>query len=183
MSGQRLDTYLQNRVFGPLKMTHTSMGLGKRQITDTVRCELPASGTYGLMTPADSAWDWNSEYWRKLGAPWGGVHSTVGDIARLLQAMLDGGQPILKRDTALQMTSLQTQGLGNPWGLGWRVGADAFYDGSPAQIFGHEGSTGTLCWADPKRQLIFVLFTNRPEANDKSYLLRRVSRLVADAAQ
>jgi CubicO group peptidase (beta-lactamase class C family) len=135
------------------------------------------------MTPADSAWDWNSEYWRKLGAPWGGVHSTVGDIARLLQAMLDGGQPILKRDTALQMTSLQTQGLGNPWGLGWRVGADAFYDGSPAQIFGHEGSTGTLCWADPKRQLIFVLFTNRPEANDKSYLLRRVSRLVADAAQ
>jgi CubicO group peptidase (beta-lactamase class C family) len=183
VSGQQLDTYLQDRVFGPLKMTHSSMGLGKRRIADTARCELPTTGSYGFMKLADSTWDWNSAYWRNLGAPWGGMHSTVGDIARLLQAMLDGGAPILKPDSASQMINLQTQSLNIPYGLGWKVGSDAFYDGSPAEIFGHAGATGTLCWADPKRQLIFVLFTNRPEVNDKSHLLRRVSRVVADAAQ
>jgi hypothetical protein len=33
-------------------------------------------------SPSD--WDWNSSYWRNLGSPWGGAHSTVSDVAQFL---------------------------------------------------------------------------------------------------
>ncbi len=181
VSGKTLDHFLQAEIFGPLKMRCSSMGLGQRKIKDTVRCELPASGEL-IMTEADRSWDWNSAYWRKLGAPWGGMHSSVTDIGALLQTMLEGGRPILGEKTVRMMVTDQNAGLDKPWGLGWKVGADAFYDGSPALAFGHEGATGTLCWADPARQLVFVLFTNRPLDNDKTNFLRRVSKAVSDAA-
>lgn len=181
VSGQPLDAFLHQEVFAPLGMTHSSMGLGSRRIADTVQCDLPAHGDL-IMTDADRSWDWNSPYWRALGSPWGGLHTTTGDIALALQAMLDAGRPVLRPETARAMITDQNAGLNKPWGLGWTLGADASYDGSPAGVFGHGGASGTLCWADPARKLIFVLFTNRPNVNDPSHFLRRVSAVVSEAA-
>jgi len=180
-TGQKLDTFLQKEIFAPLGMSHSSMGLGKNRIEDTVQVDLPLVGDVP-QTEADRAWHWNSPYWRTLGTPWGGMHTTVGDVARALEAMLDGGKPVLKQETAQAMVSDQNKGLNTPWGLGWKVGAGAFYEGSPAALFGHGGATGTLCWADPGRQIVFVLFTNRPEVNDKTDFRKRVSAAVAQAA-
>ena len=90
-----LDRFLQREVFGPLKMRHSSMGIGKRKIEETVQSDLPAQGDL-RMQDSDASWNWNSPYWRNLGVPWGGMHTTVGDINRLLQAMLDSGRPILQ---------------------------------------------------------------------------------------
>ena len=39
-----------------------------------------------------SHWNHNSPYWREIGSPWAGVHTTTADIAHLLQVMLDGGR-------------------------------------------------------------------------------------------
>jgi CubicO group peptidase (beta-lactamase class C family) len=135
-----------------------------------------------IMTDADRSWDWNSPYLRGLGAPWGGLYTSTGDIALALQAMLDGGRPILRPETARAMITNQNTGLNKPWGLGWELGANTLYDGSPPDAFGHGGASGTLCWADPARKLISVLFTNRPNVNDPSLFLRRVSALVSEAA-
>ena len=44
MTGKPLDAFLQEEVFAPLKMRHSSMGIGHRNIADTVQCDLPSSG-------------------------------------------------------------------------------------------------------------------------------------------
>ena len=181
VSGQKLDAFLQKEMFTPLGMRHSSMGLGRNRLEDTVQVDLPQTGDVP-QTEADRAWSWNSPYWRDLGTPWGGMHTTVGDIALALEAMLDSGRPVLKPETARAMVTDQNQGLNLPWGLGWKVGRGAFYDGSAPEVFGHGGATGTVCWADPGRKIVFVLFTNRPGVNDKTDFLHRLSGAVADAA-
>ncbi len=181
VSGMPLDRFLQREVFGPLKMRHSSMGIGKGKIEDTVQCDLPARGDL-RMQDSDASWSWNSSYWRNLGVPWGGMHTTVGDIHRLLQAMLEKGRPILKPALGESMIANQNAQLDKPWGLGWAVGENSLYDGASAKVFGHSGATGTLCWADPDRKLTFVLFTNRPLDNDPGRFLRQVAKAVSDAA-
>jgi CubicO group peptidase (beta-lactamase class C family) len=165
VSGMPLDGYLQREVFGPLEMGHSSMGIGNRDIEDTVQCDLPARGEL-RMQDADASWHWNSRYWRSLGVPWGGMHSTVGDINRLLQAMLGNGRPILQPALGQSMVANQNPRLDTPWGLGWAIGEHKLFDGASPRVFGHRGTTGTLCWADPDRNLTFVLFTNRPLDDD-----------------
>lgn len=181
VSGMPLDRFLQREVFGPLKMRHSSMGIGKRKIEDTVQCDLPARGEL-RMQDSDASWNWNSTYWRNLGVPWGGMHTTVGDIHRLLQAMLEKGRPVLQPAIGESMIKDQNAQLDKPWGLGWAVGENGLYDGASAKVFGHSGATGTLCWADPDRKLTFVLFTNRPLDNDPGRFLRQVAKAVSDAA-
>jgi len=200
VSGKPQDLFLREEVFGPLKMRRSSMGIGKRQIESTVLCDLPTQGSMP-MKDSDAAWHWNSPYWRKLGAPWGGMHSSVRDIYFLLQAMLDDGQPILPPDLARQMRTNQNVGLDHPWGLGWAVGENTFYGGQSwdvlekrrvfdkvfdkgtgGAVFGHSGATGMLCWADPERKLVFVLFTDRPLGNHPGHLVRRVAKAVSAAA-
>ncbi len=181
VSGQKLDAFLQKEIFAPLGMRHSSMGLGRSRLEDTVQVDLPQAGDVP-QTEADRAWSWNSPYWRNLATPWGGMHTTVGDIALVLEAMLEGGRPVLKPETAGAMITDQNPGLNLPWGLGWKVGRGAFYEGSAPELFGHGGATGTLCWADPGRKIVFVLFTNRPGVNDRTDFLRRMAGAVSAAA-
>jgi CubicO group peptidase (beta-lactamase class C family) len=110
------------------------------------------------------------------------MHTTTGDIFRLLQAMLNDGGGVLRPELARAMVANQNEGLDLPWGLGWKVGKNAFFPDSGEKLFGHSGATGTLCWADPDRKLAFVLLTNRPLVNDKEKFLETVARMVSDAA-
>ena len=59
--------FLRREVFLPLGMRQTSLGLGGRRIEDTAQCQVEGKDD----------WNWNSRYWRDLGAPWGGVDSTA----------------------------------------------------------------------------------------------------------
>ena len=142
-------------------------------------------------------WGWNTPYWWNLGVPWGGMFSTVGDMARFCQMFLNGGEldgvRILSPATVQAMTSDQTSA--NPaipatvraqqaWGLGWRqmptstwsYGGNLLSPGS----YGHGGATGTVAWVDPARQVVCTLFTNEPAVQSEG-LLGRVSNLVAAA--
>ena len=67
-------------------MTRSALGLGHLRLEDLVWC-----GTGMEETEDGRRWGHNTPYWRDMGSPWGGMHSNVGDLAVLLQAMLDGG--------------------------------------------------------------------------------------------
>ncbi len=129
--------------------------------------------------PRDTShWDHNSPYWREIGAPWAGVHTTTSDIARLLQLMLDRGrvqtgESVFKPGTVRMMLHDYTTAqpglpaetrLREGWGLGWRIqrlGDGGWYGSSvPPGAFGHAGGTGTVAWADPVSGVVFVLLTN-----------------------
>jgi CubicO group peptidase (beta-lactamase class C family) len=49
-----------------------------------------------------------------------------------------------------------------PRGLGFDLGATAGSPGCSDRTFGHTGSTGTRCWADPATDSICVILTTLP---------------------
>jgi CubicO group peptidase (beta-lactamase class C family) len=169
---QRFPEFVKEQVFLPLGMKQTSLGLGGRTIAQTMRCQVAEAND----------WDWNSDYWRNLASPWGGAHSTVDDVALLLQYFAHPDGRVVKPETARAMITDQTTGLQRRWGLGWMLNNGTFgKDCSPA-TFGHAGSTGTLCWLDPKRDISLVLLTTKPEAQSGKTVLRPVSELVSEIA-
>jgi beta-lactamase class C len=180
ITGQPFPRFLETEIFRPLGMTRTALGLGRLRISDTVLCQTEhAEPGYGGQADAAS-WDWNSPYWRNLAAPWGGAHSTARDIARFLGSFLRPSGKPLTTATATRMTQNQNAGLNQPWGIGWAL-ERGFGKTCSSRTFGHSGSTGTLCWADPERDLIFVLLTSLPARVSSKTLIAPVSDLVSEA--
>lgn len=164
---------LKEQVFQPLGMRSTSLGLGGRAIGETMHNQVDEA----------SDWDWNSPYWRTLGAPWGGAHATAADVARFLQFFAHPeNNKFLKPETAAAMITDQTAGLKQRYGFGWRLNDKSFGRGSSPATFGHGGSTGTLCWHDPPKDLTFVLLTTRPAEHSNKTLLHPVSDTVSRLA-
>jgi CubicO group peptidase (beta-lactamase class C family) len=180
VSGQRLRDFEKKEIFEPLGMKDSFLGMGGRRIEDTAWCQSARGAD-------NDSFGANSPYWRDMGHPWGGMHSTTTDLAILLQTFLNGGAPILSPTTVAAMTSDQNTAIGKPWGLGWGLATShvwAYFGDlvSPA-TFGHSGATGTVAWADPVNKLVTVILTTRPSGEDNGRLLRTVSNAVAAAVE
>lgn len=165
ITGQSLREFLKAEVYAPLGMTSASLGLGGRRIADTAQSQVTG----------DDDWNWNSPYWRDLGAPWGGAHASAPDVAKFLEYFLHPRDGILKASTARQMVTNQNAGLNKPWGIGFLVDGTAYGKSCVANTFGHWGSTGTVAWADPQKDLIMVLLTTKPADQSRAGLLGPVS--------
>jgi CubicO group peptidase (beta-lactamase class C family) len=175
LTGMRLRGYLHDRLFAPLGMGDTTLGMppsGLARAAYSLPPEMPP-GRRDVHT------DWNTPYWRDAGAPWGGLHSTAEDLGRFLMHMLGESAGPLSPALRAAMTSDQTallpgisaaQKLTDRWGLGWKLGSSQFGDLLSRDTFGHGGATGALYWADPQPGLACVLLTNQPG------LLRRAPR-------
>jgi CubicO group peptidase (beta-lactamase class C family) len=172
VSGVTLQDFLAEEVFKPLGMKDSFLGRREEDPSRISDVRIPESSV-GL------DWNWNSDYWHRFGAPWGGMFSTVEDYCRLLQTMLNGGQldgvRILSPATAGLMIRNHLPSLpnlpdperrGNSWGLGWMkpsVGWSSYFgDLLSHRAFGHGGATGTAVWADPETGLFCSIFTNQP---------------------
>ena len=178
----------QQELFEPLKMKHSSLGLGKRALADTARVQ---GDSFAKAEKDLDRYGANSLYLRKLGHPWGGMHSTVDDLGIVLQLFLNGGiydgKRILGKATVEAMITDQNRRIAHPWGLGWGLKTStawsAFGDLSSEQTFGHSGATGTVAWADPQRELLCVILTTRPWRDDRGFLLRRIGNVVQAAIE
>ncbi len=187
VSNRRLREFEQDEILAPLGMTNSALGLGKFRIPDTVWC-----GTTRTENEDQTRFGANSPYWRDMGRPWGGMHSTAPDLTVLLQTLLNegeyAGRRVFSRASVREMTTDQNRGLNAPWGLGWALGRSQVwhYCGelvSP-RAFGHSGATGTVAGADPEgarpeRDPICVILPNQMAAGGS--LLRRVSNAVSAA--
>jgi CubicO group peptidase (beta-lactamase class C family) len=170
-SGFALPELLRRELFAPLGLRATGLGaegLDERRI---VRVRTPLD--------QEPSWNWNSAYWRRLGAPWGGMFSTPCEYAALCQLMLNGGRwrenQIVAPATVRMMTTNRLDDLPNvpeaqrrtkAWGLGWQMnhptGVDCLCDLLGPDAFGHIGATGTLVWCDPRSEAYCVIFTSAP---------------------
>jgi CubicO group peptidase (beta-lactamase class C family) len=183
-----LAQFEQQELFGPLQMKHSSLGLGERPLKDTA---LVQGDSFAESEKDHQRFGANSLYLRKLGHPWGGMHSNVDDLGIFLQMFLNGGshagKRILGRPTVQAMLADHNQGLGHPWGLGWglqRSSAwNAFGELSSDRTFGHSGASGTVAWADPQRELLCVILTTKPWRQDNGSLLRRIANVVQAAIE
>lgn len=163
ISGVGLLEFVDRSVFQPLGMKHSALGLGRFALDDMISCQTErAAPESGGGDPGAKDWDWNSTYWRKLGAPWGGVHASAPDLGRFLAEFLFAKGTVVKPETAKLMVSNNNTADLTPRGLGFNVRASAGSPGCSEKTFGHTGSTGTLAWADPASETICVVLTSLP---------------------
>lgn len=171
ITGVAFRDHLRTEVLEPLGMSSTTLGLGRHDLADVVRVQVEQAGLPGDGAET-AAWDWNSRWWRDLGAPWGGAHSTAADIARFLDAFLRPNGIPVRAEVMHRMTIDQNRGLDQPYGIGWAV--------TPS-TFGHRGATGTCCWAEPAADGTVVLLTSLPARVSRDSLLDPVVAAVRAA--
>lgn len=163
ISGVGILELVDRSVFRPLGLQHSVLGLGKFRLEDLVPVQTEfAAPEAGAGDPTAKDWSWNSSYWRKLGAPWGGVHASAPDLARYMAEFLLARGTVVKPETARLMVSNHNAAGLTPRGLGFSVGKGAGSPGCSEHTFGHTGSTGTITWADPASDTICVVLTSLP---------------------
>jgi CubicO group peptidase (beta-lactamase class C family) len=165
-SGESLDQYFKNHIFGPLGMNDTYFYIPESKASRLVK--VIADDGKSLTNMGDEA-DYpllNGTYYSG-GA---GLSSTLKDYAIFLQMMLNGGEyngaRILAPRTVELMTSDQMGDIdygANTFGLGFEVTSAR----GQAQLGISEGSFswggyfGTTYWADPEKKIVGLLFINQ----------------------
>lgn len=163
LAGTDILSLVEETVFKPLKMRRSAQGLGRFSLDDMVLAQTEfAAPESGSGDPTAKNWDWNSPYWRKLGAPWGTTHCSAPDVAKFLAEYLFESGAVLKPETAKLVRTNQNPAGIKSRGIGFDVGSALAGEGCSEETFGHSGSTGTLAWADPATETIFVVLTSLP---------------------
>jgi CubicO group peptidase (beta-lactamase class C family) len=144
-------------------MKTASLGTGGRPLATLVQCQTEhAAAEAGAGDAASTTWDWNSQYWRGLGAPWGGAHGSANDVLKFLADFLQPSGRMLQPSTAAEMLTRQFSPAVASRGLGFGIGRSNSSRHCSHDAFGHTGSTGTLAWADPKSRAVCVVLTTLP---------------------
>lgn len=191
VAGVPFGEFLKHVFFDPLGMESTTLGPGSPRVDQPVaEIRVPPE-----MSDGDD-WNWNSSYWQRLGAPWGGMISTARDLARFCAMMLGEGeldgtrvlsQASVRAATVNQLEAFHDLPEGDrrtrPWGFGWRLNwpahAACFSDLLPATAYGHWGATGTLFWIDQNTRTSAVILSSQPMEKDRSPIARLSSAIAA----
>jgi CubicO group peptidase (beta-lactamase class C family) len=169
-------------VFQPLGLKRLVMGLGRFKMEDVILNQTDkAAPESGGGDPTAKEWDWNSVYWRTLGAPWGTAHGSAPDLARFYADFLHPSGQMMKPDTSrLMIRNHNPQGI-TPRGLGFAIGSHSGGPGCSEKTFGHGGSTGTMVWADPASDTVCAVLTTLPGGAVTPHPRNVASDLVAKA--
>ena len=108
-----------------------------------------------------------------------GLFSNANDLGIFMQMLIQGGQyadkSYFETKTVNKFTDCQYCKLDNRRGAGFDKAALEGQEGGPAcdcspssSAFGHTGFTGTLVWADPQEQLVYVFLSNRIHPNSEN---------------
>ena len=173
ISGQRLDKFLQQRIFDPLKMVDTHFYLDKEKadrLAALYTVDQNEWGKIGLIdSPATSAKVLGPKTFFSSG---GGLLSTAADYARFAQTLLNGGvldgARIIGRKT-IELVTMNHTGEFNIYpegpGYGYGLGVSVRLSLSAAPLLGSPGAYGwngahiTYYLADPKEDLFGLMFT------------------------
>ena len=180
ISGVEFKAFVRQSVFEPLGMKHSAFGREPLQRDRIVPSQVEfGAPEAGGGSPDAVSWNWNSDYWRDLGAPWGGAHASASDVGKFLEAFLKpNGIPFSADIARLMVRNQNASGLESR-GLGFDVGMELNCPGCSGATFGHTGSTGTIAWADPVRNRVCVILTSLPAGATKEHPRQLASNLVA----
>jgi len=173
VSGKRLEDFLDERLFKPLKMNDTSFWVTSSKAG---RLAQPLAVDAATAQPIKLI-DVSTEPKNDSGGA-GGI-STAADYLRFAQMLLNGGQldgmRLLSRTTVALMTAdhlgtrietgaLPTNNPGYTFGLGFAVRQGAGIAGVAGSTgeFTWGGYAGTYFWVDPKEELVGVYMSQAP---------------------
>jgi CubicO group peptidase (beta-lactamase class C family) len=175
VSGESLETFFQDRIFGPLHMTETMFFVDAERESRLAPVYRP--GSDGRLAPHEMEAIPVTEP-RALASAGVGLVTTVDDFLRFAQALLDGasgagegGGPLLEpltleriRGNAVPGELLPLVPRGYWAGSGWSLGGMAVV--LDPSVYGHavhpgefwwDGSAGTRFWIDPEEGLVAVI--------------------------
>jgi CubicO group peptidase (beta-lactamase class C family) len=198
VSGKSCSAFLKDDLFHRLGLTDAALGAPDDWYQgSTPRVERIPAAVVPEAQVHGTEWNWNSRYWRQLGAPWGGLLITARDLALLAQLMLRGGtttagQRLLSPAAIAASTRNQLECMRDipmeerrcrPWGLGWRLDWPAhsanFGDLLGPRTYGHWGATGTVLWIDPDARTFAIILTTLPQEPSGKYLARLSNAIAA----
>jgi CubicO group peptidase (beta-lactamase class C family) len=107
-----------------------------------------------------------------------GVFANATDLASIMQLFLNNGtyagQTFFDEPTRAYFTKAQYPG--NKRGIGFdrpnASGGGTCDELASQKRFGHSGFTGTLAWADPENEVIFIFLSNRVYPSQDNWKLR-----------
>ncbi len=180
LSGQRIDAYLEHTLFKPLGLSNTGFLPLKRFEASRI-------------VPSELDTIWRKQIVRghvhdMAAAMLGGVSGHAGmfsnavEVAILMQLFLNegsyGGVQFFDKNTIREFTRVQYYENDNRRGLGFDKPSLDRNEPGPASksasplSFGHSGFTGTVAWADPMENLVYVFLSNRtfPDMNNRKLI-------------
>ncbi|MCU0339970.1 MAG: serine hydrolase [Spirosomaceae bacterium] len=194
VTNQPMEEFLQQNFYEPLGMNMT----GFRPLA-----RFPES----QIAPTENDFSYRNQLLRgtvhdQMAAIYGGVAGHAGlfscatDLAVLMQMNLQKGLYGDRRyfqETTLPLFA-KMHDAANHRGLGWdKAPANResnFVAESASDVsFGHSGFTGTMVWADPQKELVFVMLANRVHPNaennqiNRQKIRRRIHELVYQAIE
>jgi CubicO group peptidase (beta-lactamase class C family) len=164
VSASPLDVVVRDGITDPLRMVDTGYNPPASKLDRIAATEYESDPPRGMVRGSvhdENAWS--------LGGVAGhaGIFSTAPDLARLAQAMLNGGSydghRILSRESVdAMLTDFNQSFPGHAHGLGFELD-QRFYMGalSSPRTAGHTGFTGTSLVIDPLSRSFVILLTNR----------------------
>jgi serine-type D-Ala-D-Ala carboxypeptidase len=180
VTGQGLDTFLQERVFGPLGMRNTFF-----RPADSVKAYVaPTEVTPPRGYPLQGEVHDENAYVLGGVAGHAGLFSTAADLSIFAQMILNGGEYNGVRIVADSTVKLFTARAAGNRGLGWAMADGQWGSGRflSDDSFGHVGYTGTSLWIDPHREMFVILLTNRVHAARARRPATVISDIRADLA-
>lgn len=167
---QPLDAFVEQNIYEPLGMSSTLFN-PQRRFPKEIIAPTENDYTYRGEQIQGTVHDSNAALQGGVSGH-AGLFSTALDLAKLFQMNMQkgsyGGRQILFPETVNTFSHNYTEKSHR--GIGWDkpifddekpvVAADA-----SVNTFGHTGFTGTVAWADPDRQLIFIFLSNRVYPN------------------
>jgi len=191
VSGQTLDSFVEERVFGPLGMRETGFrplewrDQDGRSVAD--RIAPTEIDTVFRMTHVHGVVHDENAFALGGVAGHAGLFSSARDLGKFAAMLLAGGR---RGDTRVVETSTietftQRQSDASSRALGWDTPSGQSSAGNwfSARSFGHTGFTGTSMWMDPERDVFVVLLTNRVNPSRANQRHLRLRRELADLVQ
>jgi len=182
VSGQPLDDYLEEHIFGPLEMADSGFYVPEDKIARLARPYQVPTEDQPLTRIEEMEIPITQDPPLLEGAA--GMVSSVPDYLRFLQALLNHGEldgnRILQEATVQEMTRNQVDEALFPFGTnparpmldrGWGYGLAVVIDESKSDIgvnngeFGWNGSLGTFSWADPETGTVAILMMQVQPSN------------------
>jgi CubicO group peptidase (beta-lactamase class C family) len=153
ISGKAYAAYVKEKILLPLGMNDTLYAPPAGEAERIAKIYAWRDGK------RETIFQFNPDLVISNSAPDGGLFSCPAQFVPFLETFLKNDGRILSRESVSEMLKLQPP----KWGLGW-----ALEDG----IFFHEGSSGTVAWADAKTGVIGILFTQFRNKDDSDARLR-----------
>lgn len=192
VSGQSLYDFEKQRLFGPLGMTDTAYYVADQAKYRLIAEPLPSDTDFRTGNVPDPK---VAPKWQSGG---GGLLSTVGDMARFCQMILNGGlldgTLYLKPDSFAAMTANQIvpkgpiakgdyyfPGDGFGFTLGFAIRAEQGeknLPGSPGELK-WDGAGGTYFWIDPQQDMFAVLMIQSP--SERGRIQADLKKMVYDS--